>query len=66
MGVIWFGEDHGANTIKDTCIKEIRLHPRILLTTLHSIVNTTGRTYVFSSSINKCALPITITKSGGI
>ena len=30
----------------DTCLKEIRLSLQILITTLHSILDTTGRTYV--------------------
>ena len=45
---------------KDTCLKEIGLHLQISITTLHSIVNTIGRTDVFSEEINKHALPITI------
>ena len=35
----------------------------MLGTTPHSIVNTIGRTYVFSWGVNKHGLPITITKS---
>ena len=47
---------------KSTCSKEIGRCLLILITTLHSIVNTIGRTYVFSEGINKCALPISITE----
>jgi hypothetical protein len=48
---------------KNTYLKEIRLHLQILLTTPHSIVYITRRTYIFNQGINKCALPMTITKS---
>ena len=48
---------------KNICWKEIELHLRICLTTLHSIMNTIERTCVFNQGINKCALSITITKS---
>ena len=33
---------------KDTCLKEIGLCHQAFITTLHSIVNTIGRTYVSS------------------
>ena len=40
------GEDQRATIIKDMCLKEIGLRLQILITTLHSIVNTIGRTYI--------------------
>ena len=48
---------------KDTSLKEIGLRFQILITTLHSIMNTIGRT---NEEINKHALPIIITKSRGV
>jgi hypothetical protein len=49
---------------KNTCSKEIGLHLQILTTTLHSTVNTIGRTCVYIQSINQQhALPITKAKS---
>jgi hypothetical protein len=45
----WFGEDQRSKSKqhKDTCFKEIKQHFQILLlTTLYSIVNKIGRTYV--------------------
>ena len=35
-------------------------------TTLHSMVNTVGMTYVFSQGVNKCAFSITITIPGEV
>jgi hypothetical protein len=60
--VVWFGEDQRANISKvDTCLEEIGLRLSILVTILHSIVNTIRRTYVSSKGITKHALVITIT-----
>ena len=39
---------------KDTCLKEIELHLQLLVTITHSIMNTIGRTYVFSWGVDKC------------
>jgi hypothetical protein len=47
---------HTSLVYKDTCLKEIRLCIQILITTLHSIVDIIGRTYVFSLATNKRAL----------
>ena len=50
----WLSEDQTTNTIRrgktnDTCLKEIRLHSQMLLTTIYSIImNTIERTYIFS------------------
>ena len=48
---------------KDTCLKESGLRLQILITTLHSIPNTVGRTSVSSSQSNRHALPIIITNA---
>ena len=47
-------------------LKEIELHLQIVITTLHSMVNTIERVYVSSLEINKHALMITITKLGEV
>ena len=47
---------------KDTCSKEIGLRLQISITTLHSIVNKIGRTYVSDYQVNKHALQTTISK----
>ena len=60
-----FGEDQRANIIK-TRSKEIGLHPQILISALHSIVNAIRRTYISSSKVNKHALPISITNLGEV
>ena len=43
---MWLCEDQRANIIKDTCLKNIGLRLPIQITTLHSTMNTTRRTYV--------------------
>ena len=64
---VWFGEDQRTNTIKPhVCLQEIGLCLGILLTNLHSIMNTIGRTYVFSEEIDKHAFSITVSKSGEV
>ena len=59
---MWSGEDQRANIIKQICSKEIGLHHRTLITTLHSMLNIIARTYVYNQEINKHAHQITITK----
>ena len=44
-------------------IIKTQMHLQILLTTLHSFVNTINRTRVFNQRTNKHALPITISES---
>ena len=60
--MIWWGSTSKHH--EDTCLKEIRLCLQILITTLHSTMNTIKRTHVSGSEINKHAFPITITKLG--
>jgi hypothetical protein len=62
-GSVWFDKDHKSNHHDGTCLIEIELHLQILITTLLSIVNTSGRTHVSTSKINKHALLTTITKA---
>ena len=51
---------------EDTHLNEIGLCLQILLTTLHSIVNTIGRTYVVNEEINKYVFWTIINKSGDV
>ena len=43
-------------------LKKVGLHLRIFLTTIRLIMNTFGRTYVFSYEVNTRALPLPTTK----
>ena len=49
---MWFSEDHRINIIKTHALKEIDLRLQILVTTLHSIMNTIGRTYASNQETN--------------
>ena len=59
--VVWRGSKSKHH--KDTCLNEIGQCLQILITTLHSIMNTIGRTYLSNQGIHTHALLITITKS---
>ena len=59
---MWFGDYQRANIIKTHGQRALDYVSQILITILHSIVNTIKRTYVYNQKINKHALPITITK----
>lgn len=61
---VWFSEDQRANNIKAHVLKEIGLHLLIVLTILHSIVNTNMKMDVIQLRNNKHALPLTITEGG--
>ena len=64
---VWFGEDRRANIIKAHVLKEIGLHLLIVLTILHSIVNTNMRMDVSSyETINMHYLKLTITEGGEV
>ena len=56
--VIWQGSKNKHH--KDTCLKEIGQCHVILITSLHSIVNTIVRINVSIQEINKHALPINL------
>ena len=45
---VWFGEDQKTKHHINTCLKEIGLHLQSLLTTPNLVLNTIGRTYVFT------------------
>ena len=59
--VIWWGSKNKHH--EDTRWEYIRLHLWIFLPTLHSTMNTIGRTYVFTQAVNKGVSLATITKS---
>jgi hypothetical protein len=63
---MYFNEDQRTNTTKKHVSKNIRLSLQIRSTTLHSTVNTIGKTYVFGWKVNQCALSATTTKSGEV
>jgi hypothetical protein len=44
----WFNEDQLAKHDEDTCLKEIELHVQIAIATLHLVVSTIGRIYLYS------------------
>jgi hypothetical protein len=62
-GSVWFDKDHKSKHHDGTCLIEIELHLQILITTLLSIVNKSGRTHVSTSKINKHAFLTTIIKA---
>jgi len=64
--VLSFIEDQKNKHHKDASLNEIEQHLQKLITTLHSIMNTTWKTNIFTKKMIKHALPITITKSGEV
>ena len=59
--MLWRGSKR--NHRKDACLKVIGLHFQVIITTLHSTMNTTKKTYIPNWEIDKHALLITVTKS---
>lgn len=55
---VWLGEEQRTNTIETRVWKRLDRVFRFLLASPHSIVNTVGRTDVFSGGINEHAFPI--------
>ena len=50
---------------ENTCLNEIELNHQFLVTTPYVIMNTIGRTYVFSLGNNKCLDPKITTRNQG-
>lgn len=54
---VWFGEENKLHKT-NICLEEIGLH--VDISAIHSLVNSIGRTYVFSLEINRHAIRIII------